>query len=435
MTSTLEQPLELPCGQILPNRLCKAAMTEQIAGPDNHADHRHEQLYRTWAGSGCGLLLTGNVLVDRYSLESPGNVAIVGPQPDEHLDALRAWSDAAKSDGAAVWMQISHAGRQTPRIVNPQPVSASDVQLALPGGQFGKPRPMTGDEIRETIRRFVDCALIARETGFDGVQIHGAHGYLISQFLSPRSNLRTDEWGGPLENRARLLLETVGAVREAVGGDFAVGVKLNSADFQQGGFSFEECCQVVDWLNDASIDLLEISGGNYEQPKLLGIEGMQAAEDQPVRESSKAREAYFVDYAAMVRERAKMPVMATGGFRSREAMEETVSSGLADMIGIGAPLCCDPHGPKKLLSGEIDRLENHAKTKRLGPGFLGPNSGIGMVKMINALGQMAWNYHAIEAIAEGRELPRSKGLLPGFLQHDARQKRQAKALRRSCSRV
>ena len=428
MTSILAQPLDLPCGQTIPNRLCKAAMTEQIAGPENRADDRHETLYRAWAGSGCGLLLTGNVQVDPRCLEAPGNVVVSGKQSPEQLAGLRAMSNAAKSEGAKVWMQISHAGRQTPKIVNPEPLSASDVQLALPGGQFGKPRAMTGEEIHQTIQRFAECAAIARETGFDGVQVHGAHGYLISQFLSPRSNLREDEWGGPLENRARLLLETVEAVRAAVGADFPVGVKLNSADFQKGGFSFEECCKVVDWLSAKAIDLLEISGGNYEQPKLLGIEGLQRAEDQPVRESSKVREAYFADYAAMVRERAAMPVMATGGFRSKVAMEETVSAGFADMIGLGAPLCTDPHGPAKLLTGEVDRLESHAKTMRLGPGFLGPDSGIGMVKMVNALGQMAWNYIAIEAMSEGREPPRNIGLLRAYNRHAGRQKKQAKAL-------
>ncbi|MEQ9315980.1 MAG: NADH:flavin oxidoreductase/NADH oxidase family protein [Henriciella sp.] len=428
MTSILENPLDLPCGQTLPNRLCKAAMTEQIAGPRNEADERHVLLYKAWAGSGCGLLLTGNVQVDPSCLEAPGNIVISGEQRPEHLAALKAFSAAAKSEGAKVWMQISHAGRQTPKIVNPEPLSASDVQLALPGGQFGKPRAMTGDEIRKTIAAFAHCATVAKETGFDGVQVHGAHGYLISQFLSPRSNRRTDEWGGSLENRARLLLEVVEAVRVAVGTEFGVGVKLNSADFQQGGFSFEECIQVVEWLNDKAIDLLEISGGNYEQPKLLGIEGLQAAEDQPVRESTKAREAYFVDYAAMVRERAKMPVMATGGFRSLAAMEETVSAGMSDIIGIGAPLCTDPQGPKKLLAGEIDRLGSHAKTMRLGPGFLGPNSKIGMVKMVNALGQMAWNYIAIEAMSEGREPPRNIGLMSAYSRHSGKQKKQAKAL-------
>lgn len=428
MTSILEQTLQLPCGQILPNRLCKAAMTEQIAGPRNEADERHATLYRAWAGSGCGLLLTGNVQVSPDCLEAPGNIVISGEQRPEHLAALKAYSAAAKSEGAKVWMQISHAGRQTPKIVNPEPLSASDVQLALPGGQFGKPRAMTGAEIEATIAAFAHCAKVAKETGFDGVQVHGAHGYLISEFLSPRSNRRNDEWGGLLENRARFLLETVKAVRDAVGPEFGVGVKLNSADFQQGGFSFEECIQVVEWLNEKSIDLLEISGGNYEQPKLLGIDGLQAPEDQPVRESSKAREAYFVDYAAMVRERAKMPVMATGGFRTLGAMEETVSSGFADMIGIGAPMCTDPHGPKKLLAGEVDRLESFAKTRRLGPGFLGPNSKIGMVKMINALGQMAWNYIAIEAMSEGREPPRKISLFRAYSRHTSKQKKQAKAL-------
>ncbi|MEE2879598.1 MAG: NADH:flavin oxidoreductase, partial [Pseudomonadota bacterium] len=339
-----------------------------------------------------------------------------------------AWANAGQAHGAKMWMQISHAGRQTPKLVNPTPHAPSDVPLALPGGQFGKPVPMTPDDIAKVIRGFANCARMAREAGFDGVQVHGAHGYLISQFLNPRANQRDDEWGGSLENRARLLLETVDAVRAATGADFAIGVKLNSADFQKGGFSFEECRQVVRWLSEKKIDLLEISGGNYEQPKLLGIEGLQAAEDQPVRESTKAREAFFVDYAGEVRGEASMPVMATGGFRSKVAMEEAVSSELADMIGIGAPLCTDPRGPAKLLAGEIERLPNHSKTLRLGPGFLGPNSGIGMVKMVNALGQQAWNYLAIEALSEGRDVPDSLGLMSAYTRHQKRQKAQARAL-------
>lgn len=427
MTSILEQPLDLPCGAQLPNRLCKAAMTEQIA-VGNRAGEGHARLYRAWSESGCGMLLTGNVLIDRRHLESPGNVVVDGRPDADHMAALKAWAAAGQERGGKMWMQISHAGRQTPKLVNPAPHAPSAIPLDLPGGQFGTPVAMDGHDIRKVIEGFALCASVAREAGFDGVQIHGAHGYLISQFLNPRANQREDEWGGYLENRARLLLETVEAVRTAVGADFPVGVKLNSADFQTGGFSFEECRQVVRWLSEKKIDLLEVSGGNYEQPKLLGIEGFEAAEYQPVRESTKAREAFFVDYAGEVREEASMPVMATGGFRSKVAMEEAVSAGLADMIGIGAPLCTDPRGPAKMLAGEIDQLENHAKTMRLGPGFLGPDSGIGLFKMINALGQQAWNYMAIEALSEGRDVPRKLGLLSAYNKHQKRQKAQARAL-------
>ena len=428
MGSTLQSPLTLPCGVSLPNRIAKAAMTEQIAGPDNQAHDGHAALYDQWGRSGCGLLITGNVQVDPDNLEAPGNVVISGEPSTGHRAALRAWSQAARCDGAHVWMQISHAGRQTPKLINPQPLSASDVKLALPGGQFGQPRAMTEAEIRATIARFATCAAVARETGFDGVQIHAAHGYLISQFLSPRSNLRTDEWGGTLENRARLLLETVRAVRTAVGPVYPVAVKLNSADFQKGGFRFDECLQVVDWLGDAGVDLLEVTGGTYEQPKLLGIDGLEAPEDQPVRASTREREAYFVDYAAEVAARARMPVMATGGFRSRKAMEEAVDGGLAQMVGIGAPLCTDPHGVQKLLDGKTDRLENISKTLRLGPGWFGPNSSNGMVKVVNALGQQAWNYLAIEALSQGAPVPRTLGLFSAYRRHQSRTRDQAKAM-------
>ncbi|WP_084421961.1 NADH:flavin oxidoreductase/NADH oxidase family protein [Henriciella litoralis] len=429
MTSPLEQTLKLPCGAELPNRLCKAAMTEQIAKPGEHLPHAgHQRLYKAWGKSGCGVLLTGNVIIDRQHLESPGNV-VIDAEPDEHqLAALKAWAEAGQSDGAKMWMQISHAGRQTPKNVNAEPLAPSAVPLGLPGDNFGKPRAMTETDIRKVIEGFARCARVAKAAGFDGVQVHAAHGYLLSQFLNPRANIREDEWGGPLENRARLLLAVVFAVRAAVGDDFPVSVKLNSADFQKGGFSFEECRQVVKWLSELKVDLLEISGGNYEQPKLLGIDGLERAEKEPVRESTKAREAYFVDYAGEVRGVANMPVMATGGFRSKVAMEEALEAGLADMIGIGAPLCTDPQGPAKMLAGETDGVESYAKTLRLGPGFMGPQSKVGMIKMINALGQMAWNYMAILAISEGRKPARSRGLLSLYMAHQKRLKEQAAAL-------
>lgn len=431
MTSPLEDALALPCGASLPNRLCKAAMTEQLAVAGVHRPHAgHLLLYTVWGKSGCGMLLTGNVQIDVDHLEAPGNVVISGEQDDDQLNALRSWSQAGKAGGAKMWMQISHAGRQTPKLVNAAPLAPSAVPLGLPGGQFGKPRAMSEDDIRGVISGFANCARVAKATGFDGVQVHAAHGYLLSQFLNPRANIRDDQWGGTLENRARLLLEAVDAVRAAVGPDFPVGVKLNSADFQKGGFTFEECCKVVEWLSERKVDLLEISGGNYEQPKLLGIEGFEAATDQPVRASTKAREAYFVDYAAHVRETATMPVMATGGFRSKLAMEETLSGGLADVIGIGAPLCTDPYGPMALLSGEADRLQNHASEMRLGPGILSINSSVGLFKMVNALGQMAWNYMSILAMSEGREPPEAMSLLSAYMKHQARTKKQAKMLSR-----
>jgi 2,4-dienoyl-CoA reductase-like NADH-dependent reductase (Old Yellow Enzyme family) len=196
-------------------------------------------------------------------------------------------------------------------------------------------------------------AAIARATGFTGVQVHGAHGYLISQFLSPLANRRDDDWGGSLENRARFLREVVRACRRAAGDDFPIGVKLNSSDFQQGGFSADECLQVVRWLGEDGVDLLELSGGSYEQPSMMGARGVRGAPDaQPVAESTRRREAYFLEYARAVRAVATMPVMVTGGFRSRAAMDEALAGGELDMVGIGRPMCVDTDLPRRLLSGE-----------------------------------------------------------------------------------
>jgi len=276
----LKQPLALPCGASLPNRLAKAAMTEGLADGALRATPSLERLYRTWSEGGCGLLLTGNVQVDRFDLERPANVAIDQSEPRtfdaEARARLAAWARAGTVNGNHLWVQLSHAGRQSPRYVTGRPLAPSPVQLDLLGS-FARPRALTEDEILGLIRRFAHAAQVVREAGFTGVQVHGAHGYLISSFLSPVTNRRTDDWGGTLANRARFLRETVRAVRHAVGADFPVALKLNSDDFRKGGFTHDECLQVVAWLNDESLDLLEVSGGTYEQPRLIGFEGRDPA--------------------------------------------------------------------------------------------------------------------------------------------------------------
>lgn len=369
--ATLATPLDLPCGARLPNRIAKAPLTEGLGDSRNAATARHVRLYRRWSEGGCGLLVTGNVLVDRRYLERPGNVAIEagGVVPD----ALRAYAAAGTVAGNHLWMQINHAGRQTPVHLNAAPVGPSAVPLKLKSG-YGAPRALAEAEIADVIARFAFAARTARETGFTGVQIHAAHGYLLSEFLSPLANRRTDDWGGPLENRARLLLETVAATRRAVGSDFPVSVKLNSADFQKGGFSHAECLQVVGWLNAAGIDLLEVSGGNYEQPSMMGVRVLEAdgqAENavQPVAASTAAREAYFLDYAASIAPVADMPLMVTGGFRSLAGMTAALDSGAADVIGLGRPLCAEPDLPRRLLAGQADGVpayEDAVVPKRAG---------------------------------------------------------------------
>ncbi len=424
----ISDPFTLPCGAVLKNRLAKAAMTEGLADERNRATDRHVTLYRRWAEGGAGLLLTGNLQVDRRYLERGGNVVIDGPQDNEQLARLAAFAEAGRSNGAHVWVQMSHAGRQTPINIATEPVGPSAIPLALPGGRFGKPRALTDEDIRDVIRRFAFVAETSKQAGFSGVQIHSAHGYLLSEFLSPRVNLRDDIWGGALENRARLLLETVRAVRAKVGPDFPVSIKLNSADFQKGGFALEDCLQVVEMLNNEGVDLLEISGGTYEQPKLLGMAGIEPVEDPKVRASTKAREAYFIDYAIAVRAVAKMPLMVTGGFRSKAGMSEALSGDDVDVLGIGRPLCVDANFINRILDGEIEKAPDVESGLALGPWIFGPQSPIQMIKLINGFAKMGWYYEQLYRMADGLDADLKMSAFKAFLSYQTTEDKKAKAL-------
>jgi len=426
---SLHQSLTLPCGAVLPNRLAKAAMTEGLADPAGVPTAELERLYTVWSDGGAGLLLSGNIIVDAAHLERPGNV-IIDREPDDAMHgALARWANAARSGGSHFWAQLSHAGRQTQKNVNPQPAAPSAVRVGLPGGQFGKPRAMTTDEIEAVVRGFGVCAAAVQAAGFTGVQVHAAHGYLLSAFLSPRTNLRDDAYGGALENRARLLLEVVAAVRAAVGADFPVAVKLNSADFQRGGFAFDESLQVARWLQAAGIDLLEISGGTYEQPRLLGVAGLEEAEPQPVAHSTLQREAYFVDFALAMREQVSIPLMVTGGFRRRATIADALASGGVDVIGLGRPLCVLPDGPARLLAGleELPRPEDRLALYPAGLSFLNRATAL------RALGSFAvqyWFYAQLAALgASGHPAP-DMSVFAAARQVVAHQRRWLKARRR-----
>lgn len=397
MTTLFSQSLELPCGAVLPNRLSKAAMTEGLATADGLPTAELARLYGLWSDGGAGMLLSGNIIVDKDHLERPGNVVIDRPPSEEMQEALKRWADAATRNGNHFWAQISHAGRQTQKLVNPNPKAPSAVKLGLPGGQFGEPVVLTSVEIEEIIVRFGICAAAVKKAGFTGVQIHAAHGYLLSQFLSQRSNLRTDEYGGDLANRARVLLAVVASVRAAVGPDFPVAVKLNSADFQKGGFAFEESLQVAQWLQEASIDLIEISGGTYEQPKLLGLSGMEEEEKQNVAESTLMREAYFVDFAVAMGEKVNVPLMVTGGFRQRAAMEQALQSGSADVIGLGRPMCVMTDAPNQLING-LDELPRYEDSLSLFPKWLAWLGNLKMLKAVAGFAVQYWYYGQIDAI-------------------------------------
>ena len=344
-SSILARPLQLRSGPALPNRLVKAAMSEVLGDPATGAPtDRLVRLYERWGRSGAGMLLTGNVPVDRGGVVESGNVVI---EDERHLPGLRRWAEAAQAHGARLWMQISHAGRQTPRRVVRQPVAPSPVALRGFGGMFARPRALSGDEIQALVGRFAGAAAVAKDAGFAGVQVHAAHGYLVSQFLSPLTNRRDDAWGGALAGRMRFLLEVVRAIRAAVGPGFSVGVKLNSADFQRGGFTVEEAMQVAQALDSAGIDLLEVTGGSYESPAMMGAGAQPATR----RQSTREREAYFLDYAQRIRAVTGVPILLTGGMRTAATMAAAVSGGAIDAVGVARPMVVDPDLPSKLLAG------------------------------------------------------------------------------------
>jgi 2,4-dienoyl-CoA reductase-like NADH-dependent reductase (Old Yellow Enzyme family) len=346
----LGSSLTLPCGATLPNRIAKAAMSETLGDPATGGPTDGlVRVYERWGRGGAGMLLTGNVIVDALGLGERGNVVVVD---DRHLAGLRRWAQAAQANGSRLWMQINHAGRQAPKKLVARPVAPSAVPMkGAMKRVFAPPRALTGDEIERIVERFAVAAAVAKEAGFAGVQLHGAHGYLISQFLSPRTNKRDDAWGGDAARRSRFLLALVEAVRAAVGPAFPIGVKLNSADFQRGGFTIEEAMDVARSLERAGIDLLEVSGGNYESPAMAGSGEMPSAQQQ--RASSVEREAYFLDYARRIRSVTSTPIMLTGGMRSRAVMDEVLASGAVDVVGLGRPLAHTPDLPARLLDGTL----------------------------------------------------------------------------------
>ncbi|MCB1668632.1 MAG: NADH:flavin oxidoreductase/NADH oxidase family protein [Pseudomonadales bacterium] len=385
----LNTELQLPCGAILKNRLAKAAMTEGLADSMNRVTGRHYRLYERWSSNHLGLMITGNVQVDRRQLERPGNIAI---DNNGGLDELRKLAAIGTRDGAHFWMQINHPGRQTPAGINPHPLAPSAISLSKAEAGCGKAQAMSPGDIKDVIRRFVHTSKVARETGFTGIQLHGAHGYLISNFLSPLANQREDEYGGPLENRARILLEIVEEVRLAVGKDYPISVKLNSADFQRGGFTEEESMQVVQWLSDAGIDLLEISGGNYEQMSMVGIDEDDSGQQKRKKAASTlAREAYFLAFAQKVRPLVNMPMMITGGMRSLAAMEEALQTGACEVIGIGRPMCYAPDISGDLLGAQTDvELPAIEKTLAMARDALGPDVDDQTFKTIESFGMLGW---------------------------------------------
>lgn len=348
MSSPLFTPLSLPNGIIVQNRLAKAAMEENMADAGQVPGDALINLYTAWSNAsaavdaGPGIVLSGNVMVDPTAMTGPGGVVLEhGTLDDPETRAkFERWAKAGKAGGSKFVMQISHPGRQVFATMGTQAVSASDTKVSLPGmasKMFAPARALSLDEIRGLICRFAETSVAAEAAGFDGVEVHAAHGYLVAQFLSPLTNLREDEFGGSLENRARFLLEIVRAIRDRVSAEFIVSVKLNSADFQRGGFDVADSEQVVTWLNDEAVDFVEISGGSYESSAMMG-----QSEDGRVESSTQKRELYFFDFAERLSKVAKMPLMVTGGVTKRATAETALAEAGVSLIGIGRAFAFDP---------------------------------------------------------------------------------------------
>jgi 2,4-dienoyl-CoA reductase-like NADH-dependent reductase (Old Yellow Enzyme family) len=384
----LGSSLRLPCGAVLPNRIAKAAMTEQLADRSGRPTDSLQRLYARWARGGAGLLITGNVVVDPEHLGESYNVVV---QDGCDVAALSRWADAAQSHGAHVWMQLNHPGRQAMRLLGRRTVAPSAVRFssAVHRATFAPPRELTAEEISDLVERFGRAAAIAEAAGFDGVEVHAAHGYLVSQFLSPLTNRRTDAWGGDADRRMRFLLEVIRSIRSRVGSPFAVGVKLNSADFQRGGFTLEDSMRVVEALNDERIDLLEITGGTAEAPEVVG--------ELKRRESTTDREAFFADYARSVRRVAKMPLMLSGGIRSPGVMRSLVAEGHVDVVGIARKMTLFPDLPAHALRG--DDLDTSVKRQRTG------------VRLADLLLDGAWHVQQIHRMAAGLAPDPRRGLV------------------------
>ena len=364
------------------NKMIKGAMSEALANHDGQPNHLHLGLYEAWAKGGLGCAITGNVMVDFRAKNEPGVVVI---ETERDLEPLKQWAAIGKKHGMVQLVQLSHPGRQCPKGLNKETVAPSAVPfspaLAM---SFGTPRALREDEILDIIQRFATSAAICEKAGFEGVQLHGAHGYLISQFLSPLTNKRQDQWGGSAENRMRFLLEIYKAVRAATSDQFIISVKLNSADFQRGGISEEDVIATFKAIDAAGIDLIEISGGSYEAPAMAGVK------QEKRKASTIAREAYFLEFAEKIREQVQCKLMVTGGFRTVAGMNAALESGACDFIGMARPFAVEPDVTNRLIAGQdvryaVDKIE----------------TGISMIDKM-AIMEVIWYAAQFKDIADGK---------------------------------
>ncbi|MFV0566411.1 MAG: NADH:flavin oxidoreductase/NADH oxidase family protein [Flavobacteriaceae bacterium] len=319
------------------NRIFKPAMSEQLA--DKHGNPKADllsKLYETWGKGGAGLLITGNIMVDRNALGEPSNVVL---DDLSDLSKFKTWVNAVKPTGSLIFAQLNHPGKQVPRFLNAQPMAPSAIPIAGPlASGFKPPREMTEDDIKRVIQQFATTSKLAKEVGFDGIEIHGAHGYLINQFLSPKHNKRQDKWG----NGLLFITEVYNSIRKAVGQDYPILIKLNSSDFEKGGYSETDALKAMKLMEAIGMDGIEISGGTYESQSMTG-EGQSGS--------------YFLNFARGASKALNIPVLLTGGFQSKSQIEIALADGI-DMVGVGRPMVLNPNFANAVINGSTKTYPN-----------------------------------------------------------------------------
>ena len=385
-------PITLPNGTTIKNRFFKSAMSEGMGTREFQPKKNIATLYKRWAEGGTGLIITGNIMVDPKRTAEPGNIVF---DKNSNMEILKNWANQGQQHGAKVMVQLNHPGKQAPKTVSKQTVAPSAVPLGNGLNKlFSTPRALTTSEVEELVQKFVTSAKVAKEAGFSGVQIHAAHGYLISQFLSPHDNRRTDKYGGSLENRMRFLKEIYLGMREELGKDFTIGIKINSTDFKEDGLTEEDSLKTIIELADLGLDFVEISGGTYERPAMMGAT------------SKSTNQVFFAEYSKKLKQKIEIPVVVTGGIRSINAMNTLLNNNTTDFIGIARPLTIDPNIPNKIKQGTYTIVE----TTRVSTGVKK------LDKIFGSLLGIVYYQVLMQNISKGKEPKATKNAWPSLIQ-------------------
>jgi len=385
-------PITLPNGTTIKNRFFKSAMSEGMGTKNFQPKKNIATLYKRWAEGGTGLIITGNIMVDPKGTAEPGNIVF---DKNSNMEILKNWANQGQQHGAKVMVQLNHPGKQAPKTVSKQTVAPSAVPLGNGLNKlFSTPRALTTNEVEELVQKFVTSAKVAKEAGFSGVQIHAAHGYLISQFLSPHDNRRTDKYGGSLENRMRFLKEIYLGMREELGKDFTIGIKINSTDFKEDGLTEEDSLKTIIELANLGLDFVEISGGTYERPAMMGAT------------SKSTNQVFFAEYSKKLKQKIDIPVVVTGGIRSINAMNTLLNNKTTDFIGIARPLTIDPNIPNKIKQGTYTIVE----TTRVSTGVKK------LDKIFGSLLGIVYYQVLMQNIAKGKEPKATKNAWPSLIQ-------------------